>query len=237
MREDGTDFDLSFSEDWGEHLLDTSLEFADNPEPRCPCVLVLDTSRSMAGAPIAALAQGLGSFRDELRQNALAARRVEVAVVTFGAGVEVAQDFITADRFVPPPLEARGETPIGSAIVRALDLVEARKSCYRANGIAYFRPWIFLVTDGMPQGEPLEVVRQAMERVKSAEASKQAALFAVAVAGANVKLLARLAVRPVLALAGLRFADLFTWLSVSARRHAEGVEMDQLPLPPALQST
>jgi uncharacterized protein with von Willebrand factor type A (vWA) domain len=26
--------------------------FADNPEPRCPCVLLLDTSGSMGGAAI-----------------------------------------------------------------------------------------------------------------------------------------------------------------------------------------
>ena len=30
--------------DWGEDLFDNSLEFADNPDPRCPCVLLLDTS-------------------------------------------------------------------------------------------------------------------------------------------------------------------------------------------------
>ena len=26
--------------------------FADNPEPRCPCLLILDTSGSMQGSPI-----------------------------------------------------------------------------------------------------------------------------------------------------------------------------------------
>jgi len=31
-----------------------SNEFADNPEPRCPCLLLLDTSHSMQGSPIAA---------------------------------------------------------------------------------------------------------------------------------------------------------------------------------------
>ncbi len=27
-------------------------EFAENPEQRCPCILLLDTSSSMNGAPI-----------------------------------------------------------------------------------------------------------------------------------------------------------------------------------------
>jgi uncharacterized protein with von Willebrand factor type A (vWA) domain len=34
--------------------LEETVEFAENPEPRCPCVLLLDTSSSMRGAPITA---------------------------------------------------------------------------------------------------------------------------------------------------------------------------------------
>ena len=37
-----------------------------NPEPRCPCLLLLDTSGSMHGAPIRELNGGLVTFRDEL---------------------------------------------------------------------------------------------------------------------------------------------------------------------------
>jgi uncharacterized protein YegL len=186
----------------------------------------------MAGAPLAALEHGLQVFAQELRKNTLACRRVEVAVVTFGAAVEVRQDFVTAGQFVPPSLTARGETPLGSAILRALDLVQTRKACYQANGVAYFRPWVFLITDGMPQGEPLEVVRQCLERIKCVEAGRQAAFFAVAVEGANLQLLTRITVRPVLKLVDLRFADLFTWLSRSASQQAQGGELSQCSLPP-----
>ena len=38
-------------------------EFADNPEPRCPCLLLLDTSVSMRGRPIDELNAGLIAFR------------------------------------------------------------------------------------------------------------------------------------------------------------------------------
>ena len=37
--------------------------FADNPEPRCPCVLLLDVSGSMQGQPISELNQGLIVFQ------------------------------------------------------------------------------------------------------------------------------------------------------------------------------
>lgn len=43
------------------------VEFDDsNPEPRCPCVLLLDTSGSMNGSPISELNKGLQVFKDEL---------------------------------------------------------------------------------------------------------------------------------------------------------------------------
>ena len=61
-----------------------NVEFADNPEPRCACLLLLDTSGSMEGAKIAQLNAGLATFAEQLRSDSMAAKRVEVAVVTFG---------------------------------------------------------------------------------------------------------------------------------------------------------
>jgi cobalamin biosynthesis protein CobT len=57
--------------------------FAENPENRCPVLLLLDNSGSMRGNPISELNSGLQIFRDELFADSLAARRVEVAIVTF----------------------------------------------------------------------------------------------------------------------------------------------------------
>ncbi len=37
---------------FGASRLEEAVEFAENPEPRCPCVLLLDTSGSMQGAAI-----------------------------------------------------------------------------------------------------------------------------------------------------------------------------------------
>jgi uncharacterized protein YegL len=212
-----THLDDSFVEgpDWGEELFAYDLEFTENPEPRCLCLLLLDTSRSMEGAPMAALNQGLQVLREQLLQAPLAGKCVEVSIVTFGAGVEIVQDFITADLFRPSVLQARGETPLGAAILFGLDHLEARQAWWQLNEVPCSRPWVFLITDGMPQGEPLETTRLAIQRIRNLESARQAVFFAVGIEGANMPLLARIAVRPPIKLRKLRFADLFTWLSAS----------------------
>ena len=61
-----------------------SPDLVANPEPRCPCLLLLDTSGSMSGRPIEELNQGLRVFKEELTSDDMAMQRVEVAVITFG---------------------------------------------------------------------------------------------------------------------------------------------------------
>ncbi|MBW3622799.1 MAG: VWA domain-containing protein [Armatimonadetes bacterium] len=213
-------------------ILEEDIEFAENPEPRCPCVLLLDTSGSMQGAAIHALNEGLRAFKDDLMRDSLASRRVEIAIVTFNSQVEVVQDFVTADGFTPTGLRANGSTYMGGAVQMALDMIHARKSRYRENGIAYYRPWVFLITDGEPQGEAPEVVQEAARRIREEEESKRVAFFAVGVENANMTKLADLSVRAPIKLKGLNFVELFVWLSRSTQAVSHSQVGDQVALPP-----
>ena len=201
--------------------LEESVEFAENPEPRCPCVLLLDTSASMQGKPLDALNAGVRRFRDELVKDPIASRRVEVCMIAYDSTIKVVQPFITADQFDPPPLVSQGFTYMGTALNRALDLLLERKEMYRANGIAYYRPWILLITDGGPQGEPEHMIVDAAKRIKEDEEGKRVVFFAVGVQDADMTALSKIAVRPPVKLQGLNFAEMFVWLSASMQKLAQ----------------
>jgi uncharacterized protein YegL len=199
--------------------------FADNPEPRCPCLLLLDTSGSMNGAPIAELNAGLVGFKDELVSDSLAMKRVEVAVISFGP-VNIENSFHTAPNFFPPNLSANGDTPMGAAIRQGIDLVQQRKKEYRANGISFYRPWVFLITDGAPTDE----WQSAAALIREGESSKSFAFFAVGVAGANMDVLRQISVRDPLKLEGLKFRELFQWLSNSMKSVSQSVPGTTVPI-------
>ena len=203
----------------------SSAEFADNPEPRCPCVLLLDNSWSMNGAPITELNQGLATFKEELLTDSLAAKRVEIAIVTFGP-VEVVNDFQATEQFLPPHLTARKDTPMGSAIAQGLDLLDQRKAQYREHGIPFFRPWMFLITDGSPTDD----WKAAAAAVRAGEESRAFAFFAVGVEGANLDILQKISIRQPLRLKGLRFRELFQWLSNSMRSVSRSIPGTEVPL-------
>lgn len=207
------------------------VEFAMNPEPRCACVLLLDTSGSMQGEPISALNEGLRILKEELMKDELASKRVEIAIVTFDSDVRVVQDFVTVDKFEPPTLTAQGLTYMGTAILKALDMIEARKSVYKQYGISYYRPWVFMITDGEPQGEPEEIVKLAARRIAEGEEGNHIVFFAVGVEGANMERLKSIVVREPKKLKGLNFRELFCWLSDSLGRVSASKPGEQVPLP------
>ncbi len=213
---------------------------ATNPEPRCPCVLLLDVSASMAevvdntgqslgytvqqdGQSYQAVSggvtridkvnEGLRAYHTDLMADSLAAQRVEVSVITFGGSVQTVIPFVIAHEFTPPTLVAKGDTPMGAAILQAIDAVTERKRLYKQNGLHYYRPWIFFITDGAPT----DAWQAAAANVREGEKNKAFAFFAVGVEGADFDVLGQISVRKPLQLKGYSFREMFVWLSQSQR--------------------
>jgi uncharacterized protein YegL len=207
-----------------------SAEFAENPEPRCASVLLLDVSASMAGDSIQQLQDGLMVYKDQLAADDLARKRVEVAVVTFGGSVQVANTFTTAEFFNPPSLVATGDTPMGSAVLTALDLVRSRKEEYKTAGAQYFQPWVFLITDGAPTDVNTPQWTEAIRRVHDEEDRKVLSFFAVGVENADMERLRQLSKRAPVKLKGLDFRSLFEWLSRSQQSVSRSRPGDAVPV-------
>ena len=150
-------------------------EFAHNPEVRCPIVLILDVSGSMAGAKIDTLNQALVKFRDIIREDSVTALRADVAIIEFDDDARV-YDFTNGADFEPPALEPKGETNFSKPINVALDLIEARKQSYRDGGVAYYRSLAYFLTDGMPDDDPADLDLTA-RRLAQVEENRGVAFF------------------------------------------------------------
>jgi len=127
--------------------------FADNPDDRCPVVCLLDVSGSMNYKKnIGKLNDAIKRFFDDLNNDPLAKRRIDLAIVVCGGSkpqllqpMTTVQD-IDSQNF--PELFASGGTPMDACTNMSLDLVEERKSVLRQNKICYYRPLIVVITDG-----------------------------------------------------------------------------------------
>lgn len=216
---DMMDFDVLSEED-----------FADNPEPRCPCLLVLDCSYSMtSNGALDELNRGITTFKGAIENNDLAAKRVEVAIVSFGASVVVDHDFSTVDNFHPSALVANGATPMGAALEQAVDMVSQRRQVYRGNAIKSYKPWIFLITDGAPTDD----ITGAISKITNGEGKGDFTFFAVGVDQADMNVLSQISTkRAPLKLKGIAFEELFNWISDSLAQVSSddpGVESVSLP--------
>lgn len=201
---------------YGIQVFDASI----NPAARCSCVLLLDISGSMSGQPIEELNAGVQTFFEEICHDDFARFSVEPAVVTFGKGhgsVDVAMPFTSCANvqdIQPPRFQAGGGTPMGEAIATGLNLLKRRKDDYRRQGIAYYQPWMVLLTDGAPTDRWEEAARD----VHALCGGRKLVFIGVGVGGGvDMGTLSQICPpnRPPKLLHGLRFAEFFEWLSQS----------------------
>jgi uncharacterized protein YegL len=186
----------------------------DNTEERVPLVLVLDCSGSMDGAPIAALNQGLQALLADLNADPIAAKRVRILVIALGGNDEIhVSQWQDVMDFTAPVLVANGTTPTGAAVMRALQEIEAQKSELRNAGIPYKRPLLYLMSDGQPTDE----WETAASACRTAEAANKLSVFPIAVGDADVSILGAFGNRGSMRLDGLKFKELFLWLSASVK--------------------
>ena len=204
-------------------LLENQVEIAHPQQPHCAVVLLLDRSDSMAGEKLKQLNDGLMFLVKDILSNDIARKRVDLSIISFGEQVQLLQDFTAVDERLELSItEANGATPMGEAIMLAADKIEERKKQYKAMGTNYYRPWIFMITDGEPTDiKPGELAwNNVIQTVHNGEINKKFLFFCVAVEPANTQILKQIAPpnRPPLRLTPGMFKECFLWLSKSIQR-------------------
>ena len=133
-------------------------DLVENPTPRVPICLCLDTSGSMGAVEgdcvptgetifedgrewnlvtggtsrIDELKKGIDLFYDAIRDDEMAVYSAEICIVTFDNQAKCIVDFANVERQgVVPELVSQGDTAMGEWVNLALDLLERRKQEYK----------------------------------------------------------------------------------------------------------
>ena len=201
----------------------------DNTEERTPLVLVLDCSGSMDGEKIAALNAGLQTLEEAMKKDPTTSTRGRVLVIEFGGDDKVSQGlWQDAIDFKAPTLVADGRTPTGAAITSALAAIEAQKAELKSNGIPYKRPILMLMSDG----EPTDNWESAADACKLAEATNKVTVFSIGIGtDADIPTLSRFSSKGAVQIKGLKFNELFVWLSASVKAVSQSAKGESAQLP------
>lgn len=212
---------------------DFKTESPENYEQKCCCALILDVSGSMEGAPINELNDGLQAFYYDIQNDSTTANRLEIAVVEFCNEVKTLVDPSLAANFTMPHLTTKGTTNLVGGVQEGINVVQARKAWYKQTGQPYYRPWVILITDAMPdEGQDISgLTSQIMDGV----AEKDFFFFAIGVQGADMNMLSQISdsSMPPAKLQGLKFSEFFKWLSASMTTVTNSKDGDKVNLPDA----
>ena len=210
-------------------------DLINNPTPRLPICLALDTSGSMSvDNKIGKLNEGVKLFFDSILNDELARYSVEISVVSFGGTVKHLLEFGSIESQVEKikqfKLVASGTTPMGEAVEFSLALLDKRKEKYKNVGVEYYQPWIVIMTDG----QPTDKIDNACRLTTKLESERKLVVFPIAIGkGANMVILSKFSkIRKPMRLKGLNFAEFFEWLSQSVKITSQSIPGDKIKLPP-----
>lgn len=190
------------------------------------CTVLVDCSGSMdfdvkpGYKRIDALEDGLEVLSREMKMDATVRNCVEICLIDFGGeqkphGASIIQDWVYARDFVAPKLEPIGSTPLGEAVLLALEKVKQKKEDYRRDKRLYCRPWIIIISDGAKTDSD-SVWAQAVLAAQKVSAAKGALILSVGVdEECSLDELSQLSSLPARPLASHRFSEFFKWLSAS----------------------
>ncbi|EDM79533.1 von Willebrand factor, type A [Plesiocystis pacifica SIR-1] len=179
----------------------------------------MDRSHSMIfNDHIGAVNRSLQAFRADIMEDPLARKRLDLCVISFNHECVTENHFCSAQNWRPPTLVPGGATGMGQAIKVGLETLRGRLQRYRLDGVDCYRPWVMLVTDGLPTDMQPNDARwmEVRQLIQDGEQKRRFMFFSVAVLPEAIPALRQLgAQRPPLQVREGKIPTMFKWLSAS----------------------
>ena len=156
------------------------------------------------------------AVRDDLieqcKNNIYAADSVEVCIVTFGGKARVVQNFANVKDVKFKDLEVDGDTPLGEAVMLAMNLIKERQAQFDDFGISGFKPWLIIMSDGAATDD----ISFAKARVKEAVERNELKIMCIDMSNGGETSLSEFTPNGGLPIDALKIEDFFSMLSRAA---------------------
>jgi uncharacterized protein YegL len=199
---------------------------------RLPIYIVIDTSGSMNGEPIASVNVGLQAMVHALRQDPHALDSVHLSLITFDNEVKEIFPLTPLDQVQIPEIGCpkSGATNLGAALKLAVESIEKNVKRSTAEQKGDWRPMLFLMTDGAPSDTAC--FNEMVTKIRHGEFGK---IIACAAGPKAKEEFLKQITDTVVSLDttdSAAFASFFKWVSANVEQTGGATDAKTKPLPP-----
>ena len=187
------------------------------------CVLLVDTSYSMDGEPINNLNQAIRDFRQHLASDEMVQKCLDICIISFDSEARIVVPFTPISRLEPVTLSVDGTTAMSKGIHLAIDTLKERNRFYNELGTPVYIPWIFMITDGMPDSnDDIESARQRIELEETKGSQGKLRFLSLGVPGFDKRTLVELTQHQgsnprIMEVGNYDFAPILGWIAESMK--------------------
>ena len=157
--------------DYMEQERNLSEDILDNNADRVIVCICVDSSMSMIqNGRKKHVDAGINNFIKNCKEDIYAKDSVELGIITFGGDkAKVVQPFTNVKNASFDGIEPNGNTPLGSAVLQAVNMIKERKQLFDEYGVSAYKPWLIIMSDGRATDNTDESSKLVNNMIKNRE--------------------------------------------------------------------